>query len=59
MKDYDKNNESLYLKYCDVNNLYGWVMSERLPVNDLGQVEDISEFNEHFIKSYNNEGIFY
>ena len=23
MKDYDENRESLYLKYCNVNNLYG------------------------------------
>ena len=27
MKDYDKNIESSYLKYWNINNLCGWVMS--------------------------------
>ena len=42
MKDYDKNEESSYLKYCDVNNLYGWVRSQKLAVNKFEYIEDTS-----------------
>ena len=55
MKDYDRNNELPYFKYWDVNNLYGWTMSEKLAVNDFKWVEDISEFYESFIKGYDEE----
>ena len=30
MKDYDRNKELSYLKYWDLNNLYGWAMSKSL-----------------------------
>ena len=30
-------------------------MSQKLPVNDFKWVEDISEFNEDLIKSYNGK----
>ena len=33
MKEYDKNKESSYLKYWDVNNLQGQEMQQNLLVN--------------------------
>ena len=32
-KNYDKNKESSYIQYLDGNNLYGWVMSQKLPID--------------------------
>ena len=32
MKNYDKNKETSYLKYWDVNNSHEWTISERLPL---------------------------
>ena len=55
MKDYHKNKELSYLKFWDVNNLYGLEMSQKLPVNGFKQVEDLSEFDEGFIKCYNEK----
>ena len=55
MKDYDKNKEPSYLKYWDVNNLYGQVMPQKLLVNNFEFIEDTSQFNEDFIKKYNGE----
>ena len=55
MKDYDKNKESSYIQYWDVNNLYGWAMSQKLPVNNFEWIKDPSQFKEDFIKNYNEE----
>ena len=53
MKNYNKNIESSYLIYLDANNLYGQAMSQNLPVNGLKWLNDLSRFNEDFIKNYN------
>ena len=53
IKDYDKNKELSYTQYWDVNYLYGAAMSQKLPVNNLEQIKDTSQFNEDFIKNYN------
>ena len=42
MKDYDKNNESSYIQYWDVNNLYGWPISQELPANNFEWIKDAS-----------------
>ena len=55
MKDYDKNKELSYLQYWDVNNLYGWEMSKKLPVNKFEWLKVTSQFNKDFIKNYNEE----
>ena len=33
IKNYDKNKESSFIEYLDGNNLYGWAMSQKLPVD--------------------------
>ena len=53
--DYNKNKGPSYLKYWGLNNLYDWAMSQKLPVNDFKRIEDISKFDESFIKRYNEE----
>ena len=54
MKNYDRNKESSYLQYLDANNLYGWAMSQKLPVGNFEWIEkdDRSKFDEKFIKDY-------
>ena len=52
MKNYDKSIESSYIVFLDANNLYGWAMSQKLPVNGFKWAKNLSEFNEDFIKNY-------
>ena len=38
--------------HLDANNLYGWAMPQKLPVNGFKWIEGSSEFNKSFIKTY-------
>ena len=52
MRNYIINEESSYIQYLDVNNLYGWATSKKLPVNGFKWL-DSNKINEEFIKNYN------
>ena len=52
MQNYNKSEESSYIQYLDANNLYGWEMSKKLPVNGFKWL-DSNKINENVIKNYN------
>ena len=54
ISNHDKNKESSYIEYVDANNLYGWAMSQKLPVGDFKWIDkdDMSKFSEQFIKNF-------
>ena len=61
MNNYDKSFESSYPMYLDAKNLYELAMSQKLPVDGFKWVKDLSQFNEDFIKNYDensNKGYF-
>ena len=42
--------ESPYIQYLDGSNLYGWVISQKLPVNGFESVKHISSINKKIAK---------
>ena len=46
---YDENKEISYILYLDANNLYGWTMSQKLPVDGFKWVKNVSKIDEDFI----------
>ena len=54
MKNYNKNIELSYIEYLDANNIYGWALSQKLPVICFKWVKQkkLTKINEDFIKNY-------
>ena len=56
MKNYNNNEKLSYIQYLDANNLYGWTISKKLPVNGFKWIDNNetagSLINEDFIKNY-------
>ena len=52
MKNYNNKIESSYLTYLDANNLYGWSMSQKFPINGFMWYDNyLPDFTEDFIKN--------
>ena len=45
----------MHLNCWDVNNLYGWTISQKLHVGRFKWVENLSQFNNDFIENYNQD----
>ena len=50
MKDYNKKEASKYLMYVDANNLYGWAMTQKLPVHSFKEMT-----NKELENIFNNQ----
>ena len=55
MEDCDKNEESSYLQYWEVHNLYRWGMPQKLPVDSFQWVENASPFSKELIRIVNED----
>ena len=44
MNDYDPETLSTFITYLDINNLYGWAMSEYLPYGGFRWLKNVDEF---------------
>ena len=55
MNNHDKHKELSYLRKLDVNNVCGRAMSQKLLVNKFEWIKDTSQFNNYFIKNYNED----
>ena len=52
---YDKTKKSAFLQYLDANNLYGYAINQKLPLDGY-KWADVSIFTDDFVKNYDVNG---
>ena len=50
-----KIKKSLHLTYWGITNLYGWAISQKLPVGSFNLVQNTSQFSKYSIKIHNED----
>ena len=55
LKDFDKSKPTSYIEYLDVNNLYGWAMSQPLPIGKFEWLTD-DKINIELIDTNSQKG---
>ena len=58
MNDYDPKKQSTFISYLDMNNLYGWEMSEYLPYEGFKWLKNVDEFDVMSINEKSHVGHF-
>ena len=55
LPSYDSSKKSVFLQYIDANNLYGYAMSQKLPLDGY-KWDNIEKFTDDFVKNYDING---
>ena len=58
MNDYDPKKPSKFITYLDVNNLYGWTVSEYLPYGRFKWLKNVDGFDVMSISDKSTIGYF-
>ena len=58
MNDYNIGKPSTFITYLDMNNLYGWAMSEYFPYGETKWIENIDGFDAKSIDERSDTGCF-